>query len=280
MPLIGEPQHIGVNGFNPCVFKHERGWAVLYRRDRTKKRQFHPSIRLAFLDGDMKPYNDQHWLDDAEDPRLFKYKGALYCAYTNWPNDYRCAENVQMYCRLTAALRPEAHVRIQYGTPPEKNWTFFEGKHNLCCVYELNPHRVLVTRGDKVVGEHVSPWPGDPARPRGGTSPALVDDLYYSFYHTWFKKRVLPDGTKLPRASRFYYTGAYAFSPTPPYAVKRVLPAYLLGVESPETRIRFPLGAVLLGSTWLFSDGQANAQCWMTLVDHHELVNAMSNVGE
>ena len=281
MPLIGDAQRLDVDGFNPCVFKHGDGWVMLYRRDQKGKVEpVRPDLRLAFLDSGMNPFNDQHWLSDAEDPRVFEYEDKLHCAYTNSPNDYRCGENVQMYCELTASLSPRCHVQIAYGESTEKNWGFFQARSGLCCVYGIDPHTVLELCGTGVVKQYRTllpqRWRGGGFS--GGPSPVLVEGLYYSFPHSWWKKHAFPDGTKLTRGRRFYYTSVYAFSAEAPYEVKRILPEPLLAPESEATRIRFPCGATLTDGKWLLSYGQANSQCWVMSLDHSELKNAMVDV--
>jgi predicted GH43/DUF377 family glycosyl hydrolase len=112
----------------------------------------------------------------------------------------------------------------------------------------------------------------------GGTPPIRVGGEYFSFFHSWERKTRLRDIPRLKHAKRFYYTGAYAFEAKPPFRVTRITPGPLMEPESISTVIRFASGAMLKKRTWSLSFGVADNQCWLTQLEHKQLLVNMEKV--
>lgn len=195
-----------------------------------------------------------------EDPQLFIHRGALHVAFVGvLGNRGRVTKTSVLYARLGAGFSVEA---VFAPKPPgvdrrqwQKNWQFFDHAGTLYAVYSIAPHKILRLDEDRAEWAHdtMCPflWPGGELR--GGASPVLVGDEYFSFFHD-----------KVPGAGKlFYRVGLYTFDAHPPFRVRRAVPHPVLAAD-PRTNVGpdanycdcvFPRGAVRDGSDWVLSCG-------------------------
>jgi len=192
-----------------------------------------------------------------EDPRLFEFGGNLHVEYIGVE---RLPKN-QIRSHVLVARLEENYNVAETWLPKysrrqhwEKNWGFFEHAAELFAVYSIHPHRVLRFDGHNVVEEieqrYQSPWTHGTLR--GGASPVLVGDRFYSFFH----------GTTETATGRLYSIGCYTFAAEPPFKPLAMTPTPILlpdqkdrpGASTPY--VVFPCGALLAGGDrWLVSYG-------------------------
>ena len=189
-----------------------------------------------------------------EDPRLFWYQGQLHCSFIGVIAKpvSKLATSV-FYCRLRDDLTVDRlfYPHYEHRNPWEKNWQFFEYGDELFAVYSIAPHKILRIKDDHAEMAFESPTPapwGPGTEMRGGSSPILIGDEWWSFFHSRYPNRV-------------YMMGAYTFENYPPFRIRRITPEPIK-VADPVTKpkdqytpVIFPCGSVLNGDTWTVSCG-------------------------
>lgn len=192
-----------------------------------------------------------------EDPRMFWHNERWHIGFCGVEMQRGKIIAHQLVARLTPAgtaveevWYPEHAGRAEW----EKNWGWFEWEEQLHCVYTISPHVVL--KGERTLERgYVTPW--EPRWSggllRGGASPVLVGDEYWSFFHGSLDR----PGT--PR--RVYSLGLYVFEAKPPFRPLWYTPEPLMWPDE-STRppnlavsVVFPCGAVRRGDSWLVSMG-------------------------
>jgi predicted GH43/DUF377 family glycosyl hydrolase len=213
-----------------------------------------------------------------EDPRLWLWQGNLHVTYSGLEN----VSNGMRTSVCSARIDREHHlVESRYEhydnrTSWEKNWGFFTQDERRYCVYNIAPHHVF--RMDrKVTEEYRTPFSPawHPWSLRGGASPLLVGDEYYSFFH----------GVCL-RGRTAYCVGLYTFDAEPPFRPRRMVQYPLL---LPELRDRggrgckdviYPGGAVLHRGLWLIAAGYYDRECRMYSLDAQEVEELLKPIPE
>ncbi len=206
-----------------------------------------------------------------EDPRLFRYRGAIHVAYAGVIGEQTFHHTSVLYARLGADLQVTELFYPYYPSRNlwEKNWAFFEHGENLYCVYSIAPHKILRVDGNRADLAYETPvthyWQG--GEMRGGTCPVRVDDEYWCFFHD----RVPGPGYDV------YRTGLYAFSAKPPFALTRLAPEPLLTAVSktkPKDQycaVLFAGGAVRNGEQWVVAHGIHDRWSELNEFKHSEL---------
>ncbi len=251
---------LGPAATNASLIAYDGGLLLAYR-DRWQ----HAQVRIAELDGRLTVASDfpvdipitAHNKVGREDPRLFVHRGELHLAYIGVQRGNRDVIAHQHYCRLDGCYQVTEHFEPAYKLrgPWEKNWQFFDVDGQLRAVYSIAPQIVLRIAGEQVQREFETPWPctWSPTMLRGGASPVLVGDEFYSFFHS-----------KCDTGDRpIYSLGLYTFDARPPFAVRRIAPGPLM-VPDPADHsgdrkpfVIFPAGAVFDPdyNRWLVSYG-------------------------
>ncbi len=142
-------------------------------------------------------------------------------------------------------------------------------------VYGANPHVVVeFDQTFKVEREHITTQPTLPWKHgeiRGGTPPVLVDDLYWTFFHSSVPWR--EDG------KRWYVMGAYAFESNPPFAMKRITTKPLLCGSRMDRwaegkpLVVFACGALFRNGKWLITGGLNDLDSFFVEIPHNELID-------
>lgn len=253
---------VGLRGlrFNTSIARWQNGYLLAYRTG-----WYNSDICLAFLDDDLQETAPSKCLDllhpDAsygrEDPRLFFHDGAWHVSFIGVVrNEQGQLHTNVLYARLTENFDVEA---IYHPTYPqrnfwEKNWIFFSHEGQLYAVYSIAPHRILKIDGAKATLVYDTPTPArwSSGEPRGGSTPILTGDEYWTFFHS---RHVRPDGV------RCYDIGVYTFEAKPPFRILRFTPTPIDTADM-ETKpadqyaaVLFPCGAVLRENDWLVSMG-------------------------
>jgi predicted GH43/DUF377 family glycosyl hydrolase len=167
-------------------------------------------------------------------------------------------------------------------TGHEKNWIWFEHMGSWYCQYSINPGDVFVVSGD---GTPTQSWKTKEAKHewqhglplRGGTTPTLIDDEFWAFFHT-----ALP----WQKPKRRYFMGAYTFDAHPPFSLRRITTVPLLIGSEHDFRalggplVIFPGGSILDEQTneWLVVFGVNDEACGWIRIPHAELAEKMVEV--
>lgn len=215
-----------------------------------------------------------------EDPRLFLHAGRVHVAYIGVQGREKITHTNMMYARLSEdCSRAEEvfYVHYRYRNSWEKNWQFFSHGGQLHAVYCFAPHRILKIDGDVATfayesDTHVAWRPNTEIR--GGASPVLVGDEFWSFFHSRYN-----NGSGVGTPKRQYTMGLYAFRAVPPFDVLRVTPEPVLTADPRTNRGRdanyadvvFPCGAVRRGGDWLVSMGLHDRYGEIHRFDHADL---------
>lgn len=177
----------------------------------------------------------------------------------------------------------------------EKNWLwFFTPDKNLCLWYSADPRWIVSEftqypweHGDAALADRRD-YIGNPlqwgfGKISGGTPPVLVDDLYWSFFHSW---TYWPEGHEVK-----YYVGAFAFEAKPPYLPKKMttwplMSGYPMGLTRRDRRyddrkeklVVFPCGAQFNRGEWFVTMGINDQRCGWMRISHDELKKLTKDV--
>jgi predicted GH43/DUF377 family glycosyl hydrolase len=297
--------------FNGSIFKADGELWMAYR---VNKGFTNASIHINRIDDKYHPIGKSIHLDIPnitkngtplyEDPRMFWYRGKLFCAFTFlrlernaqnqglvelgrnfqverlWFFDYQNNHNAAIREGSTW-LHPNGYiVKDQPTTVYEKNWQFFSYSGRLFFVYKINNHLVAEANLNtgKVDAEYDSKvrvsWKW--GEPRGGTPPVLVDGKYWSFFHS--HEVVGKRGTKV------YHAGVYVFDGQPPFRPRLISSAPLLSGDKRAKKVLwkhvavFPCGAILNGDEWLVSYGFNDHSLKIARASHESLKKTLIKI--
>ncbi len=245
--------------FNSSLMRFGAGYVFCFRNGWAGS-----DIYVAMLDKHFLPTGQvkklELWHEDAsygrEDPRLFWFRGQLHVAYIGVVGRWgRVTHTNVLYARLSPTFDVEAIFHPQYDQRNlwEKNWQFFDHDGQLYAIYSIAPHRILRIDGDQAEMVFNTPTPArwDGGEMRGGASPVLVDDEWWSFFH---------DRVSI-RGHRVYRAGVYTFDSKPPFRVRRIIPKPIMTANQATkpadqyASVVFPCGAVRNDDKWIVSCG-------------------------
>lgn len=179
-------------------------------------------------------------------------------------------------------------------TRQEKNWCWFECNGKLCVLYSAYPKWIVCEfegypwedeRAWHIRKDYVLPpvtW--GYGEIHGGTPPVLVDNMFWTFFHSWTP---WPEGHNVR-----YYAGALAFEAKPPFWPRLLTTFPLLSGEPlglmrkdvindqrKEKLVVLPSGALLYpNGKWLVTSGINDQRCgWMT-IDHQDVQRLSKDV--
>lgn len=294
----------GAHHFNPSIVERSDGlWLIVRRAVFDGYDAFGMNslwaAKLSEEDGHIKPlYMDKLVFPNAkhdehfEDPRVVMINGKAWVAACNflWHGDgnwsgahqtlgvFSCEpDNEASDWKCVQRYAPEIggnEVQVdKTGARNEKNWLWWMQGEKLTVLYYSNPWRIAqFGKGwDDVTPHEIDPGPtwayGDI---RGGTPPVLVDDLYWTFFHS-----------SLPWVSRFrrYYMGAIAFDKDPPFTPRYITPEPLLTGSQldpwapKKPLVVFPCGALLRKGEWLITYGVNDLKSGWTRIPHADIIS-------
>ena len=282
---LGTPEY----SFNPSIYLWEDKLWIAYRTDpRPMRNGRDSSIWIGELTRDQQVVDPFSLVRaNAEDPRLFEYDGHLCCSFNTF---YGKLQDTRIeYCVVDFENRcSHSRTNIEYGSSPEKNWSFWEQSSQLHFIYTVAPkHHVVAVRDGRGLSEHLTDFPRDVwvyGVPRGATPPVKIGKEYWSFFHSNLNKSILNKKRIWKRRKKVVYMGAYAFSCEPPFRVTRVSYTPLLEPSSGSSFIFFPSGAVFQPGPladqdcWYVAYGFQDDSCRIGVLRHKELLRTMKNV--
>lgn len=184
-----------------------------------------------------------------EDPRLISCGNRLFISYT---------DGVSMYhselCPYTLMVKENFgkittfHAKTASPEKRDKNFVPFVYKNTVLYSYSDSPRIVINTSEDNefYISEQSASW--EYGQIRGGSPALLWDGEYVSFFHSSY---IVNQQNSL-LGQRVYYMGAYTFSPSPPFSLKRITRIPLMkgvqersNVKRPTTSfVVFPAGVI------------------------------------
>lgn len=297
---FGKAEQEGVSYFNPGLVRRPDGlWLLVRRSENQAGMTFGKNgIWACKLNEDKTPIGGPKlWFPDSgpdeqfEDPRAVYWNNQTWigCVNFTWFADGTWTGAHQMLGIFkddpdwTAIARRDPPVdtnKPQAGFTDgkhQKNWTWFFLQDKLHLLYNSDPW-IIVEFGstwDKQV-HHVSEgakW--KLGHIRGGTPPVLVDDLFYTFFHS---------STSWRDPFRRYYMGALAFETKPPFKpVKWTQEPLLVGSQNDPWQqkkplVVFPCGALYENGKWLISYGINDLKCGWVEIPHDDIVRLIQEV--
>lgn len=229
-------------------------------------------------------FPDEQW----EDARAFYHKGRLYISFCNfvwtssgWTGAHQAVVEVDSGWGQVRRFDPvygNNGPAIGTNTGHEKNWVYFSQGDKLKMVYQSSPMTVVelsddFVKTDVVIKDNKLKWPYGVIR--GGTPPVLIDDLYWTFFHS----SIVIDKPYYRR----YYMGAFAFDPQT-YEIVKITPKPLLAGSSHDKwnqgkpLVVFPCGSVFDRGEWIISMGVNDLSSAIIRIPHNDLLPLAKNV--
>lgn len=168
----------------------------------------------------------------------------------------------------------------------EKNWVPFVYENELLLAYSIDPHKIMypligtglcstIAHTKKEIGWN---W----GELRGGT-PALLenDEEYLSFFHSSI---VMDSKQSNGKKMQHYFMGAYTFSTSPPFEVRRISPSPIVGknfYNGPKYTtwkpllVVFPCGFVSKGNAIFVVYGRQDHEIWIAKLDKKKLLDSL-----
>lgn len=202
-----------------------------------------------------------------EDPRLFRHKGRLHCAFIG----VEPTRTNQCFARLNddRTVDDAWQVNVPERRGWEKNWSMFEVDGDLYAVYLTHPfHTVVRIDCERATIVHREPnwFPWDGGELRGGAPPVRVGDEFWSFTHDRVDINGMPT----------YRMHLYTFDAAPPFAPRRMVrePILIADRTTKPAGVAccvFPCGAVRVGDDWIVSMGVHDRWTELRKFSHAEL---------
>ena len=266
--------------FNSGLLPYKDGYLLTYRTGWAGS-----DIHIAILNERFFPTGEDFKLElyhhmaafGREDPRLFRFRGDLYVAYTGVTGNLIVN---QLYAKIREDFTVEEIFYPQYASMKpgkEKNWQFFEHEDRLLAIYKCYPaHRVLLIEGNNAWLANDPPsfknWEG--GEPRGGCPPVRVGDEYWHFFHD-----------RIPvRGINTYRTHLYTFQANPPFQPKRIARRPLMTADgrtkpaSQYASVVFSCGAVRKDHLWYISSGIHDRWTEIHKFSHVELESLLDDI--
>ena len=292
--------------FNPSILKVQDGFLLTFRYCPDRYYNPHVSyIGIVHLNDSLEEIESPQLLNtrtpnhkivsQSEDARIFSHKGELYLIYndnvdllypTYWDRrDMFMAKLIyhKGYFRLTPPVKlthKDKYSQVLW----QKNWVPFEWEGTLLITYSINPHEILYpnlangtcyscyeTRAD-------IPW--NYGTLRGSTPPLLVDNEYLAFFHSGiYTASDASNGDALWH----YYTGAYTFSPDPPFeltkiSIEPIMHDSFYTKSNREKRVILPGGYAIHGNTIYLAYGKDDYEIWVALLDKEALMQSLKPI--
>lgn len=258
------------NGRNVLIVRRKKsGWNTLeaWYLKNNRPTVKHPIYIPPTIEG-------EHW----EDPRSINRNGTIIISFCNF------AQRTYAHQAITGIRddwTAEYPIRVKFGKNAphlvenvghEKNWTWFahtDGR--LWFVYSLAEGRQVVckTAHGKVMETIETQAPvWEYGELRGGTSPVLVGDSYWTFMHS---------STYWVKPKRRYHMGAIRMDSKPPFRITGISRTPILSGSERDYRKQqdppcvFPCGAIYENGHWLVTFGVNDCRCAWLRIPHAEL---------
>lgn len=258
--------------YNPSLITADGDDWLIYRRQLANSDS--TVCRMNFATGENatielpEKYNGEQF----EDPRVFWHDNAIHLCICSWRKSWAYKPMLRLF-RLDKDWKVEAEIPLTFGGNSkgvtQKNWQFFSHGNQIHFVYHYAPFQVVT--GDKVYPSQNLHWKFGEIR--GGTPPVLVDDRYYTFFHS---------RTDVGRAR--YYMGCLSFEAKAPFRPIAMTMEPLLTATNKEPSLSwaplvvFPCGSLYKEGQWCVSLGVNDLSCGLVDYVHSDLLSLMKPV--
>ena len=232
-------------------------------------------------------------LSYAQDPRLITVGGHLYMVYSNLIGSSQGIQRrmfiASLHINLNGHILMQEPVSIEnfvgeINQRQEKNWPPFDYNGNLLLAYSLNPHRIMAP-DFQISAQNIASTQGNIqwswGELRGGTPALKIGDEYLAFFHSSKDMATLnSNGKKMTH----YFMGAYTFSNDHPFAITKMSPSPIIGVNFyngpiyatwKPLRVVFPGGYVYDDKfIWIVYGRQDHETC-VVKIDRNGLFNSL-----
>lgn len=293
------------HAFNPSIIRWQGKLLMSFRDIPDPKKSFESRLGLLWLDNDFNAISHPQLLDTqmdspipsrAEDSRLIQNGDTLYLVYSDNRDKLITKGGFRVYIgelkfdgknfflyNIDCLYRFEGESLLQR----EKNWVPFIYEQTLLLAYSLNPHIIFLPHIGKGECETMSVTFGkikwDWGELRGGT-PGLIsnENQYLAFFHSSKKMETLQsDGKPIPH----YFIGAYTFSSTPPFEIKKISKEPIIGKNFYEgtsykpywgpLKVVFPGGFIFDENYIWLAYGKQDHETWIVKFDKEKLLKSL-----
>lgn len=305
--LVTQTKRIEIPGipdaFNPSIIRWKNKLLMTFRFIPDSKSKYTTYAGAIFLDSNFNPIGTPQILplrdiqsaapSRAEDARLIQVKNRLFIVYSDNPDlkitrggfrmhiaELLCEGDTIKVAKIDAITRFEG----QDQNVREKNWVPFVYKDTLYLGYSLTPHIIFKPRfgfGEcETIATTKSNISWDYGILRGGTPGIPIGNEYLAFFHSSIPMQTVHSFEK---PSLHYFMGAYTFSKSPPFEIKRISKKPIVGKNfyngnsykpywHPVKAI-FP-GGFLMDENWIYVFyGRDDHEIWVATIDKKKLLS-------
>ena len=296
------------NAFNPAIVRWQGMLLMSFRVIPDRKQSFTSYIGIVKLDENFCPTQtpqifelrkNSHVPCRAEDARLIVVGDRLMIAYSD--NDqvkiskpgFRMYLAEVLYDEVTFSLKDLMRLSQYEGESKdlrEKNWVPFDYEGHLLLSYSLSPHKVFLPVFGTgtcdtlfTTNAHLQ-W--DFGILRGGTPAIKIGDEYLSFFHSSIPMASLQSNGQ---TMLHYFMGAYTFSSSPPFELKRMSKEPIVGKDfyngpnhykpywKPGMYI-FPAGILIEEEKIWVTYGRQDHEIWIAKLDKRGLLESLIDI--
>lgn len=201
-----------------------------------------------------------------EDPRVLIYNNFVLISCTSF-NKHEKKASHQKIIVLDENFKHIKNIHPVYdgntktiseNVKYHKNWTWFSLNSKLYAIIKFNPYTIVEFDMDgNALNEYINSsfdFEWDYGVPRGGTNPILLNNKFYSFFHSHLKHG---------EDSRIYYMGRFEFEAKPPFKVLSISETPVLSgnlknpmvLKSLRHKVVFPCGNIIDNDSFVVSLG-------------------------
>ncbi len=299
------------DAWNSSIVKVDEGFLLTFRYlPEPVKRPCISYVGAVLLDDAFKQISQAALLNlrkgnifipsQAEDARVFWYRGDLYVIYNDNPNvlNTRAVDRRDIYVARLAYCFDGARAYFSVDKPLklvhplmyekrlwEKNWVPIVWNETLFLGYSINPHEILSVDLESGICLPVYKTPFTKewrwGALRGGTPSEIVDGEYLAFFHSGkpLHSEASVDGKPLWH----YVMGAYTFSAEPPFNITKISPLPIndksfYTKSDREKRVIYPGGYVIKGDNIYVTYGKDDAEIWIAVINKNKLYKTLQVV--
>lgn len=292
--------------FNPSIIRWQGCLLMSFRIYDYELRTAH-QIGLIWLDEEFNPigspqllempFDDDGCIRKRQDPRLFVISDQLYVIYNNVQ---KMISNREVRRVLVAKVHFDGDRFYADNSElisdfeglkswrSEKNWVPFDYQGQFNLAYSLLPHKIMTPVFGEGRCDTVSSSSGDIrwnwGQLRGGSSALLVDGNYLSFFHSSCE---MPSVHSKGKMARHYFMGAYVFSSTPPFEIKKISsePIFSQNFYNGKPykmwrplQVVFPMGFFFNDQFIWVAYGRQDHEVWIVKLDKQGLYDSLTTV--
>jgi len=294
--------------FNPAIIRWKNMLLMTFRVIPDRKQNFTSHIGIVQLDDHFSPIGIPQLLEmrkdskipcraedarmivigdslrlvysDNTEPKISKGGFRMYIAEVFYDGINFTLDKIECLCRFEGESR---EVR-------EKNWVPFNYEDTLLLSYSISPHVVFCPIFDKGECDTVAatnvPIQWNFGLLRGGTPAVKIGDEYLSFFHSSIRMASLQSNGQ---TMLHYFMGAYTFSASPPFGLKRISPEPIVGRDfyngpnpykhywQPGMYV-FPGGILVEDDFIWIAYGRQDHEAWVAKLDKKGLLESLIDI--